>query len=396
MKYFVKIAFILLLIFNIGSATRYVHNTGVVQLRVDDYAYGNFVEFRYSGYDSYDLLWRSFIAIKFGGWVTPYYGRANDDGMLYTSNFTQFQPLELEEIWNYDTIISPDSSDTTIDSTLAMAKSHYAFGIDAIGLRIDQWVESSTGLDSFIIVKWIISTPETLEDGDILVMFDFDVPDFDYDNDQVFTVPGHLAAGVRADTINPRSAGFAWLSHCDSCFLVNTIDWFEHGRNIDSLVKLMSGRFWEGSTYCTSPPCPPWLDNAAGDVGIGVVVHVPRIVPDKPETLKFAFIAADYPSGVIATVERLDTMKIEEKTIPKKQQLSLRVFPNPFNKALWIDVPDECTRLDIIDGSGKVVGQLAPTGKHILWHPKGLPSGTYFIRAITNNGIFVVKAIYLK
>ncbi len=81
------------------------------------------------------------------------------------------------------------------------------------------------------------------------------------------------------------------------------------------------------------------------------------------------------------TWDEFASMGIEEQ-VP--ENLSLNIFPNPFNSALNIASEDE---VEIFDHNGRIIWR----GKGI-WRPDNLSSGIY----VVSNGKERVKAVYLK
>ncbi len=72
------------------------------------------------------------------------------------------------------------------------------------------------------------------------------------------------------------------------------------------------------------------------------------------------------------------------KSLPKPTQLTVNIFPNPFNSTCYISAPN-ASRVEICDLTGKLV-QVLPTNCGI-WHPDAnICAGAYLVRVIEPNG----------
>jgi hypothetical protein len=91
------------------------------------------------------------------------------------------------------------------------------------------------------------------------------------------------------------------------------------------------------------------------------------------------------------------------KVTPSEYALN-PVYPNPFNPSATIQFnTPEVSRveLQVFDVKGALVetllNQLMLSGQHqYTWQPKSLPTGTYFLKLITNNQTFTQKVTYVK
>jgi hypothetical protein len=80
------------------------------------------------------------------------------------------------------------------------------------------------------------------------------------------------------------------------------------------------------------------------------------------------------------------------------------VYPNPFNPSATIrfNIPEVSrVELQVFDIKGALVetllNKLMLSGQHTFtWHPQALPTGTYFLKLITNNQTFTQKVTYVK
>jgi hypothetical protein len=101
------------------------------------------------------------------------------------------------------------------------------------------------------------------------------------------------------------------------------------------------------------------------------------------------------------TYSALDNHSI--KVTPSEYALN-PVYPNPFNPSATIQFnTPEVSRveLQVFDVKGALVetllNQLMISGQHqYTWQPKSLPTGTYFLKLITNNQTFTQKVTYVK
>ncbi len=91
------------------------------------------------------------------------------------------------------------------------------------------------------------------------------------------------------------------------------------------------------------------------------------------------------------------------KVTPSEYALS-PVYPNPFNPSATVrfDIPEVSrVELQVFDLKGALVetllNKLMVSGKHTYtWHPQALPTGTYFLKLMTNNQTFTKKVTYVK
>jgi hypothetical protein len=91
------------------------------------------------------------------------------------------------------------------------------------------------------------------------------------------------------------------------------------------------------------------------------------------------------------------------KVMPSEYALN-PVYPNPFNPSATIrfDIPEVSrVELQVFDVKGALVetllNKLMVSGQHTYtWQPQALPTGTYFLKLITNNQSFTQKVTYVK
>ena len=91
------------------------------------------------------------------------------------------------------------------------------------------------------------------------------------------------------------------------------------------------------------------------------------------------------------------------KVTPSEYALN-PVYPNPFNPSATIQFnTPELSRveLQVFDVKGALVetllNKLMVSGQHTYtWQPQALPTGTYFLKLITNNQSFTQKVTYVK
>ena len=94
-------------------------------------------------------------------------------------------------------------------------------------------------------------------------------------------------------------------------------------------------------------------------------------------------------------VVKLDAyaLKIEESP-PQPANAFIKVYPNPFNSACKIFVPEQAD-ISIYDFKGKLVLRKSKYKGLFIWSPE-IASGLYFITAKTKKGKFKQKLFYLK
>jgi len=436
----IKIITLFLLVL-LGSlwATRYIHSTGTVSLRVDDVYPMGFVEFIYHPFDNNDMLWRAFFGIQFETY-SPFYGRANDYGDLYEAEFDTFEYLDLVEDSLIDTSLIYDTTyiDTTdtisgdsvvvettmvVDTLILQAVSKCAFtnNISNRKLKVEQEVTSYSNDEPYIEIKWILTNVTTtdLNGGKCVFHFDADIPDSDFDNDVPFSLSDYLGACQQASSSDSNCAGFIWQSGGFDHRLENTLDWYSVADCENALVELINGDFWLGTEYCEVDSsgdtiCPVWVDTLTGECGIGILFSIPDLVPEETETLIFFFAGAPGPDSFSIIAETLGMAGIRELSDYNKmpEQISIQAYPNPFNSSCKIRVQgvdnSRIRGFEIFDLRGNLVAvsdtRLAADNNNRLpdteyiWKPgESICSGIYLVRATTKNGTTETKRIvYLR
>ncbi len=355
-----------------AGATRFLHNTGVIALRVDDTYPAGFVELRDFPYDSADVLWRAFIVVLFEGYV-PWFGRAADSGPLASSNFPDISEIDLIE----DTTVA-DSTDTILCAT-----SNYGFGDEIWGFWIHQTVTSCNDSAPYILVRWVVSNEgsEAFPEGRFAFHFDADVPDADYTDDCPHAVPGRIAACQLASPSDSNCVGLILLCGGTNPTLENTLCWEAHATDTDAVARLAGGEFWRGTEYCYTDSagdtiCPTWVDSIQGDVGIGFITTLPALSPGESETVEVALAVAPNPDSFEAIAANIDTMRVAEGILPHRRRVT--AYPNPFNTACTIEAWG-AERLLIRDIRGRLVDVVEVRGGKALWRPRKLPTGVYLI-----------------
>ncbi len=399
-----KVVVAIFLFLSLIGATRYLHRTGTVSLRVDDVYPLGFVEFRYSGLDTNDVLWRAFLGMSFylsGGRVL-YNGRANDEGELTNIVFSTDQSLQLFEDTLFDTTVVVDSGETTytVDTIIVSAESRCAFLSNDHRIRVEQIVSSHYNGEPFIKVTWMISnvSGDYFTDGKFVFHFDGDVPDSRFDDDVAIKFPEKNSACEMASFTDQHCAGFIWLSGGTDYVLESTLDWFERGLNRDSLFNLIDGRFWWGSEYCETDSsdtvCPIFIDSLTGDVGVGIIFSVGDLPPGAVDTFEFYLAAAPNPDSFYAIADTLVGIREEtaEISVPRTPRIS--AYPNPFNGVCEISCPG-AERFEIFDLRGQQVFSAHATGR-VRFDATGLRSGIYLVRAEGKDFVAFRRIIYLK
>ena len=95
---------------------------------------------------------------------------------------------------------------------------------------------------------------------------------------------------------------------------------------------------------------------------------------------------------------------IDDKGITKPEQLSLFVYPNPFNSSLYIKTAGgSVDAIEIFDIRGReIISFKIESGENsIVWDGRdrlgdGCPSGIYFVRMISNENTVTRRAVLLK
>ncbi len=440
---------ILLVSISFIYGTRYMHDTGVIQLRVDDVYQGGFVELNYVNFSdgaNADVMWLSFLGLWFDAWSVALHGRAADEGPLFDSDFLTLDSLTLEENWEiyYDTLYDTaiDSSETTltvdsvvIDSTLYDI-SHLAFYHNGFHINFYQTVSSDSGAP-YIKVQWILENGSSADytGGKFLFHFDADVPDNSWNDDLALAVEGHNALCQQVSYSDTKCTGFIWLKGGSDYILEDTEDWYNHATDDDSLLNLLDGNFWHNSDYCDTTGgdtiCPTFVDSIMGDAGIGIIMSLPNLSPNQSETLLFAFAVAPDPDSfktIAQFLDSTDTSRIIEKNTNLPATLNISAAPNPFNSSVKIILTCHSSRqggkkpegridVKIYDLRGNVVnGGLQPFVRNsglkpavdtaarssayltFIWTPdKTISSGIYLVKATAQNGETITKKIvYLK
>lgn len=369
--------FIVIVLFSHISATRYLHETDSVSLRVDDAVPVSFVEFRYK---NKDLLWNSFLALLIDDRLS--YGRATTEGgELTISTFVTLSPLQLFEIWNVDT-------DTTgnIDSNLTGAISTMVFSDTVCDIEISQKVQSFKDGRKYIDVEWIIKNSGTAgwSSANALFFYDADVPEEVWDNDMSFRVPSHFGAGVMASSVGDTSTGFLWLSGGQNHSLLRRENWYLSAQNEDSLRNLFSS-LWE-------------TEDSIGDVGVGIKFDLPNLMPYQSETLRFVLWGAGSQYSAESLANNIDTLWVVEEPSLEKPQFEVLTFPNPFNSSCVISAPAGA-EIEIYDISGRKVWEKRETQceNKIIWTPEpSVKSGIYLVRARIGDVMTTRRVILMR
>ena len=92
----------------------------------------------------------------------------------------------------------------------------------------------------------------------------------------------------------------------------------------------------------------------------------------------------------------LDAISVKESDI-KPSDYGIRAYPNPFNSALRIDVPENCSSLKIFDIQGRLIShnEIDMEQTTIEWNPsEDLPGGIYLIKG--DHSEISQKVIYMK
>ncbi|RKZ33012.1 hypothetical protein DRQ33_04905 [bacterium] len=111
----------------------------------------------------------------------------------------------------------------------------------------------------------------------------------------------------------------------------------------------------------------------------------------------FVFAAAGVPDSMIAQAF-LNEWKVKEHK-PMVKEISLRLYPSPFNSELLIeaDLPEGKHNITITDISGRVVHHSEMENSSVYkWNPQDLTSGIYNVRIRGDNFIVEKNAVYLK
>ncbi len=409
---------VLFLSISILYGTRYMHNTGVIQLRVDDVYQGGFVELNYVDFSdgmNADVMWLSFLGLWFDGWSVALHGRAADEGPLFDSDFLTLDSLTLEENWEihydtlYDTVIDSSETTLTVDSVIVDSIrcdiSDLAFYHNGFHINFYQTVSSDSG-SPFIKVRWIIENGSSVDytGGKFLFHFDADVPDNSWNDDIALAVEGHNALCQQASYSDTKCAGFVWLKGGNGYILEDTEDWYNHAADDDSLLNLLDGDFWHNSDYCDTTGgdtiCPTFVDGIIGDAGIGIILSLPDLSPSQSETLLFAFAVAPDPDSfkIIAQfLDSSDTSKIIEENANIPAVRKIFTAPNPFNSTCRI-IAQGVDNIDVVDISGRIVASLRTENGKTIWQPKhNIPAGIYLLRTTANDGKCLNrKILYMK
>ncbi len=104
--------------------------------------------------------------------------------------------------------------------------------------------------------------------------------------------------------------------------------------------------------------------------------------------------AALMATGDIYFADSLETDDINE--VPRPEQLSITISPNPFNSSCMIDVS---TGADIVifDLCGNKIWQTKVHESPVAWKPmENLASGVYLLKVTYNNSAITKKLIYLQ
>lgn len=119
------------------------------------------------------------------------------------------------------------------------------------------------------------------------------------------------------------------------------------------------------------------------------------------------FVASDYGVGdhriwlltVDGVCDATDTLKItveDDTGLPAYSANTLSVYPNPFDKSIFIDSPVGVHRIELSGITGKVMKTIRPDGsqaKKMSINTVDLPAGVYLVKVITGSGATSVKVV---
>ncbi len=161
-----------------------------------------------------------------------------------------------------------------------------------------------------------------------------------------------------------------------------SLRWSEmDGDSIYVVAERYVGGEWLSYDSTTSSTGEGWME--ISDLGrdtIRLRAELFSIEGSKPSLLDWTVEWARFPEGVS-----------ENSTTP--DQLSISIYPNPFNSALHIAAPDKAT-VNIYDTKGRMIEEL---GGSRIWNAGDkVPSGVYIVQAKVGDAVMQSKAVLIR
>jgi len=312
--------------------------------------------------------------------VDRFYGTTRSGLPSYDQDWQILDSVRIRApIWNADELLSTSFTD-------AGHPQHRDLFVNERALGLGQ-----TGYDNFVILVYDIYnfTSQPVNGLYAGILADFDVKATDRLHDLAYTLPGLGTAFMRNSNPLPRFCGVKLLYPDDSAHLTC----IDHDRYIYPDSGLSEDMKYRALLGTLGVPHSNRPFNWSVSVSTGPFDLAAR---GGRQRIAFGFIAAQdslsYLSACQTCQDWFDTnVGLSEKTNPSlnRTRPSISVMPNPFTGPVTIrfsaPVPGHL-RIVAFDVTGRTVASLFDgygAGSTLVWNPKGLAQGIYFIRLET-------------
>ncbi len=132
------------------------------------------------------------------------------------------------------------------------------------------------------------------------------------------------------------------------------------------------------------------IDSDSSDLGEGLIWLAEHV-----GVVKSFSIDSEDGSETVSILTRYNFSGIDEAKLPSYSALS--AFPNPFNAAVSIDVPENVETVEFFDLSGRLVDSVPVVFGQARWNPpSGTSGGIYLAKTKSGSEWLSKKIVYLK
>ncbi len=305
-----------------------------------------------------------------------------------------------------------------------------SFGSFEDGWQIVQTVETDfvTTADSgagYIPVRLTFRSysSEILRGGRFMFFYDADIPSVEPEDDIAGMDYERRTAYIHDQMMSTGDVmGFSIYTD-DTVEFGSFANWYSSGRTLDTLWHILDNPYFgmdyqdtiwsytdstgypDSTTYTDSVEVVESIhvDSLYGDVAVYAAMDIPDIAPLDSFVITLGLLGG---AGLeeeflpAADIFRDDTLPeyIEEPVVERStpEKLVLRAYPNPFNSAVHIELPEGTHSLEIYNIDGRLVHRAVASNGSITWRPaENIPTGIYLARSIGEKRV-TGKLIYMK